>query len=59
METLKRLIPLLCAAAILLGVYWWQGARQETPGETTGNTGLEASTAPVTTEPPTTHILHR
>ena len=54
METLKRLIPLLCAAAILLGVYWWQGARQETPGETTGNTGLEASTAPVTTEPPTT-----
>ena len=54
METLKRLIPLVCAAAILLGVYWWQGHREEAPGETTGYTGLDASTSSVPTEPPTT-----
>ncbi len=67
METLKRLIPLVCAAAVLLGVYWWVGNREEIPAkvETTLPTASQPvskpTTAPTTqpaptepTQPPTT-----
>lgn len=55
METLKRLIPLLCATVILLGAYWWYARQKETPGqipETSGQPAAETTTAP-TTQPTT------
>ena len=55
METLKRLIPLLCATVLLLGVYWWYARQKEVPGEIPGTSDpavMEPSTEP-TAEPTT------
>ena len=49
METLKRLIPLICATVVLLGVYWWQGQREKTPPEVPGTS--ESGTSKPTGQP--------
>ena len=55
MDTLKRLIPLICATVVLLGIYWWYAWQKEKPGEIPGTSDpavMEPSTVP--TEQPTT-----
>jgi len=57
METLKRLIPLICATVVLLVGYWWCASRENSqpvqPQSTTEPTAALQQTEPPTTEPAT------
>lgn len=60
METLKRLIPLLCATVLLLGVYWWYARQEDVPvqiPETSGQPVTESTEKPATQ--PTTQPVTR
>ena len=53
METIKRLIPLFCVTVLLLGVYWWQGRKTESPAESVTTAPVTQTTEPASQAPTT------